>query len=461
MKPLKIAGSVKDMSPTIKNVYDLLIDGNMSKKQIANACSVDLDVVHTVAKKFKTGQLKECSAQNDKIVLEKDDTFEDTNSAEPEENKNNRKKLSDDIILQIWELHSNGVSKMKISDQLKISYSSVLRYINEYEESGEQNKPKTKTAEKRKGGIERKISPQKFTRYYKKVLNKEMSVADLMKKLDISNYTFYSYKKIYEKMHPQKKIKNIDPNESQIEETSKMQIPDKEDIIVSSKFELKRITFGNNIVCGLVNGRHEMPVSLFIFDNISNEDMFNYNLQEEICKKFITDHIEFKDGVSMSTMIVYTTGLQCALATLIKVTHKMQVNLIINHYNSDNGKYISQTIWDSFGNKMDDKYKFIENFIQNADRSLYTYDSTIEELMNQQEIYIISQSKMERSTKRLLCRDRIFIKNYENLWDLYTSAIKSINKNTKDLMSVNIYKAEKQSDGKFAQTSRICSSYNN
>lgn len=446
MKPIKIPKSINDMDPTVRNIYDLLIAGNMSKKQIANACSVDLDIVHTVAKRFKTGQFKTDNNQN----VPEETISEEINIASDNAQKNNRKKLSDDIILQIWELYSsNKKTKIEISEELQISYSSVCRYVNEYEESNNsRHLPKRKAPQ-------RKVTPQKFSRYYNKYLNNEISRKEIMDKLDISNYTYHTYKKAYEESHKQKK------NNPKVQET--METKPEEKIPVNemvTKFELKPIKFSNNVVCGLINGRHDMPTDTFIFDSISSENMFNYDLQREICEKFITDNIEFKNGTACNTLIVYTTGLQCTLATLIKVTNEMKVNLIINHYNSDNGKYMSQTIWDSFGS-VDEKYKFIENFVQNADRSLYTYDSTIEELMNQQEIYIISQSKMEHMTKKPLCRDRIFIKDYENLWDIYASAIKSINKNTKDLMSVNIYKAEKQPDGRFCQTSRICSFYNN
>lgn len=101
---------------------------------------------------------------------------------------------------------------------------------------------------------------------------------------------------------------------------------------------------------GLVGGRHNMPVDKFVIEHeMGYELMFDYKELENICTKFIKTNVKFgRDGLPMQRIELYATGIQCALASFIKVANVLKVNLAIRHYNTSSRAYDRQVIWDTF-----------------------------------------------------------------------------------------------------------------
>lgn len=112
------------------------------------------------------------------------------------------------------------------------------------------------------------------------------------------------------------------------------------------------------VVVGLIKGRHEMPVSSYIFEE-EIKDMFDYH---EI-RKHISNFIHSKVGVDFNrgdiiysnkgqkSLIVYVTGLTSVACELVDVCNKAGVLLTLMHYDRSTGSYrpqylgIDESVW--------------------------------------------------------------------------------------------------------------------
>lgn len=101
---------------------------------------------------------------------------------------------------------------------------------------------------------------------------------------------------------------------------------------------------------GLIRGRHEMPVSAYIFDEI--EDMFDYKAIYKHIENFIRDEVgvEFHEGGGIyaskgkKVLIVYVTGLTSVACALVDACNKLGVLLELMHYDRNDGSYHMQAL---------------------------------------------------------------------------------------------------------------------
>jgi ribonuclease PH len=94
----------------------------------------------------------------------------------------------------------------------------------------------------------------------------------------------------------------------------------------------------NILEVGLVSGRHELPVSKYIFDSI--EDVLDFDSLEKRA-------IDFFKSIStdVDVVTVYVTGLTAATVAVINAYLRLKsVALIFNHYNRDTDSWVSQPI---------------------------------------------------------------------------------------------------------------------
>ena len=114
----------------------------------------------------------------------------------------------------------------------------------------------------------------------------------------------------------------------------------------------------NAVYAGLVNGCHELPTDLYIFDKIDDPTDFDYI--QHVTYDFITSHCglytESGFGINQqertevevfygTPLVVYVTGLSAALAAVIKVCAECGVPLILMHYDRESGDYKPQRIF--------------------------------------------------------------------------------------------------------------------
>ena len=89
-------------------------------------------------------------------------------------------------------------------------------------------------------------------------------------------------------------------------------------------------------VYGLVSGRHAMPVSEYVFDEI--EDMF----------KFFNLEVQALSSIKKTSdlLMLYVTGLTVATVSVLNVAKKLGYKeVVLKHYNRDNGLYESQWVY--------------------------------------------------------------------------------------------------------------------
>lgn len=127
----------------------------------------------------------------------------------------------------------------------------------------------------------------------------------------------------------------------------------------------------NNVIeVGLIRGRHEMPVTEYIFEN-EIEDVFNFLrikkhildfLREKVGLEIVKDQALNQDSAydenedadlytpvevwkGKKKLVVYVTGLTCVTAQLIQCCALNGVDLTLMHYNSATGEYVAQHIF--------------------------------------------------------------------------------------------------------------------
>ena len=113
------------------------------------------------------------------------------------------------------------------------------------------------------------------------------------------------------------------------------------------------------IKVGLIKGRHEMPVSNYIFDEIN--DVLDFDNMNKQIVNFINNNISvyaaYGCGINQigyedvevltsdTKLIVYVTGLTSVTAELIKVCALKGISLTLMHYDRNTGDYLPQVIF--------------------------------------------------------------------------------------------------------------------
>ena len=140
--------------------------------------------------------------------------------------------------------------------------------------------------------------------------------------------------------------------------------------------------FRNRIIkVGLIKDRHPMPINDFIFDEIITDDMFDYAQLDSTISNFILNKVGITSvnnkNCADHDLHVYVTGLQCALASLIKMCSIYNVGLTLLHWNRDTEIYESQVIFK-------DNFKSNKDYFENVTGDIYFTEgcSSIEDIKN-------------------------------------------------------------------------------
>lgn len=121
-------------------------------------------------------------------------------------------------------------------------------------------------------------------------------------------------------------------------------------VVPASKSKFNKIGCGESVICGLVSERHDMPanVNLYIFERYLNSMVqFDFEGQYNVARDFIMEHV-YQDSKPIKDLLVYCTGIQSALAAVIKAAFDLRVNLILAHYDIQYDKYRYQLMWGEF-----------------------------------------------------------------------------------------------------------------
>lgn len=110
---------------------------------------------------------------------------------------------------------------------------------------------------------------------------------------------------------------------------------------------------------GLVSGRHEMPVSEYIFDKIDN--VFDFDMMAVKIEDFIMENIgiqrvhtfginqldrtEVAVAKGAKRLVLYVTGLTSVTAAVIACCATWGVPLSLMHYDRETDDYVEQVIF--------------------------------------------------------------------------------------------------------------------
>ena len=240
----------------------------------------------------------------------------------------------------------------------------------------------------------------------KEMLSLNKKQKEIKNEVGISLGSIYRIKKgIYDYMLEDKQEENIidinNTNEKEnidIIELNNDENNEKENIdIIELNNEKENITYipkeynhrelyhNNYIECGLIKNRHPIPVKLFIFNNsLLDNQILDYEYLDKIINNFIDKHINFDDnGKAISSLKVYTTGLQSALTSVIKICSERQIGLEILHYNPVKKIYTVQKVF-QFDNLDLNDIIYLKKGYENI---IYLYKCNINDLKNANEIY--------------------------------------------------------------------------
>lgn len=197
------------------------------------------------------------------------------------------------------------------------------------------------------------------------------------------------------------------------------------------QFNLVKFSNENIVQCGLVADRHDMKIDKFIFEEaLSEELMFDYDEQERICKEFIANNIKFENGVAKQKLVIYTTGMQCALGSISKVTEQMKVDLTLKHYNSRLKKYSAQIIRDTMS--LPSSHYYFDDLAKS--KPLFFYNCNVEDFSSNEQFYMLTLSVYEKEDN-CICKNSMLIclKSYEDIWTIYPGLVQNINKSGNNL----------------------------
>lgn len=89
-------------------------------------------------------------------------------------------------------------------------------------------------------------------------------------------------------------------------------------------------------VFGLCAGRHEMPCTEFIFQEV--KDPFDFNLLNKTIEE------KLKNINSNEKITIYVTGLTVLLTSVLEYCFKNNIKVELKHFNIATQEYVSQDI---------------------------------------------------------------------------------------------------------------------
>ena len=196
---------------------------------------------------------------------------------------------------------------------------------------------------------------------------------------------------------------------------------------------------------GLVADRHKInPVTDYIFETFDNQLMFDYDRQYQIVEKMLSRYIHFADGKPLCGLMLYATGLQAALVSVMKVCDDKKIPLVVMHYNSDDGCYYPQNYSGDSTKFSSDVPYVIEKTVERS-RQFFLYGCTTEDLEaeeNANNVYEICECQYDSSVgsinRNILWLDTIIFIDEDAAWTAFREKSKNMATNTSVFLNKDI-----------------------
>lgn len=317
--------------------------------------------------------------------------------------------ISDEIKLSIMMDYEEAVlNRKEIADKYGISLSSVNRIIAYF------NK------DKRSGSMRKRSSTKK----------KSSTKSRAKRAKSGGSLNNHQRKKVVAKSYSEYVEEKVEETFTEVA-TTEVQMPKEFDSIAhedlcNSKFfsEFKTLNNEDAVVrVGLCKDRHNMAVTKFIYNTLSDTEMFDYKYLYDKVLGFINCNCKKPDGTYRSIHL-YCTGIQCALASVIKACYDMKVNLALYHYSANKNSYMRQDMWNFY----DDKFNHTQSevFADLTNKGpVYTYGD-FDPLTS--ELYLISINQNLDSGDGFYSSAYVITSNLADGFKLYADYVEYIHK---------------------------------
>lgn len=218
------------------------------------------------------------------------------------------------------------------------------------------------------------------------------------------------------------------------------------------------------IKVGLIKDRHPMPVNKYIFEEeIDSDSMFNYKHLDSIISQFILNNINIKtvDNVCVAdkSLCVYVTGLQCALASLIKICSNYNVPLTLMHYNIATDSYESQVIF-----KSNDTILDVDSFSCIPGDIYFTENCPNYEVAKKSDfIYLLKETRRKKEDNgylNLVSENTYIFKDVNLAWEEYLNICKKASWNNSEEISIYLDKGIINNNDSYVRSDTLARSYN-
>lgn len=366
------------------------------------------------------------------IIREELQKVESTDTVK--KHKGSRPGISDDIrLLIVIDYESEEYSQKELAEKYQISQASVSRIIKEIGGDNLGKKNRKSTAKRSSSSRSRSINNHQRRKEVKEMERQ------------------YTLKSTIED-------KNIEPKKEQTRVVEENQTGEKKsNLIISVSEAIKTINSTSYKLepvketatkAGLCADRHEMNVDTFIYGTLSEDEMFNYPLLYNKAVQFIQEKVHNK------VLHLYCTGIQCALASVIKACHDQKITLSLFHYNNSKSTYMRQDVWKYTDNFVDEVTAAFADIMRKG--IVYTFGGKI----NPEEFYTISVNQVKEKSDGFSDQAYVICDNLENAFKLYLDYIKDINSdNCKVKKAIFITKCNIEK-GRFVWGPNISKSFN-
>ena len=423
--------------------------GKDAVKQVANKLKIDQDLVRHIYNTRKIGQKKIKVEPISSIVQISSPTTnnltpsvnvaellpnpelqskvsgnlsEDTNNVEVK-GGGKGKRLSDDIKIAVaMDLETGEYTYSQLCEKYNISYASVARIKKEIIGGGDDLR-KQQHGKKRSGG-KRTTSPKSMNKYQVRKSIEELQ-AEYVKKSE----------------------EEVAPNNEK--EQNIATISDSLKTAFSTTFKIEEVK-ETAVKVGLCADRHEMNVDKFIFGTLNESEMFNYPLLYNKAMAFIADNCPDK------ILHLYCTGIQCALAAVIKACHDSKCTLSLFHYNASNSTYMRQDMWKYTDTFVDELTAAYADILRKG--PVYTFNA---QRINQEEFFTISINEINRESDGFANQVYVICSSIEDAFKLYADYVKysTSDEGSKQKKAIFLTRC-KVEKGKFLWDANICKSFN-
>lgn len=320
--------------------------------------------------------------------------------------------LTDDQLIELIADYESGEDVILVKDILikyNLTCAEMYDYLAKYYGTNE-------------GAIKRVNRSNVYKEQVKEDTEKDMGRTTKKKKGSYKGNR-HQYQKQLNKI---KEVEIMDIEEKVNEEPLKESIDNSIDYI-GKIFDFENIyrlvPSDTTVQAGLVAGRHNIPVSNYIYTDISDDNMCDYEWQYNTASAWLDANI--KDG---QTLVLYCTGIQSALSAVISACLNKKINLIEMHHNPLDGKYYSQEVL-SFTESKISIWPFAK--YDNSGIKFYAYNTTSEDIDSiVGEMYCLSLTEHSNYNNEFIkdkCRYIIFKPEDEDtLWEYYRKMINEI-----------------------------------